>query len=734
MELPGVQKMKKWLKLTAVISVVVALAGCSAGGQEGTTSSGGSGSGSGSTTTPTITVALSSSTVTTASPATVTATLKDAAGAAISGNVVNFSVTSTVGLLSATSALTNSSGQASVLLSPATASAVGADTLNVTSTVAGVVATGSVGYQTSAVTAGFGTFTTDLGATSAAALAAYGQSDLTLTLTGVSSASPAALTLTSDCISRGKASISPATTTNTTGTATFIYKDTGGCGSVLTADTISASVTGSSTAPATVKVYLTPPTVNSITFNAATPATIYLKGSGYVESSQVSFIVVDTAGNPLPGQAVTLNLSTFAGGVLLDQQSTAETKTSDANGIVSGIVNSGTVPTPVRVIATLQNTSISTVSSNLAIVTGLPSQLHFSLSQQTINVEGFDRDGTANSYTVLAADRSGNPVPDGTSIIFWAEGGQIQGSATTAVSGGIASATASFVSQSPRPADGRVTILAYAIGEESFIDLNGDNVWEAGEPFQDLGDVVKDVHFDGIFDPANDEYVSLSQISGTSNSQTCSDQTATYPQFAVNNPTAAGNDFTPSRPGTCDGTWSGKTYVRRSVETVFSSSTPDLLWAGRTLANVPNSGLDSSCTVVAKYTAPSTLSPTQSNFYEVFHDTPTNTNDSTWYSGSASTLSGVLDFIVGDDNVVRLNPMPAGTVIAVANASTGLTVTLLGGSPVANTSSATSASVSYAFSGVTSGSFGLTVTTPKGQATTYTISVKAAAAPIACTL
>jgi hypothetical protein len=718
------------MKFILAMLVAVLLAGCSAGGTScsgtGCTSSG---SGSGTVTdVPAITVSLSSSTVTTAAPATVTATLTNSAGKAIAGNVVNFSVSPTIGALTATSALTDSSGHASVLLSPATASAVGADTLTVTSTVSGTVVSGSAGYQTSAVTAAFGSFTTDLGATSSTPLSAYGQSGLTLTLTGVSSASPAALTLTSDCISRGKASISPATVTNTTGTATFIYKDTGGCGSLLTADTISASITGSSAAPATVKVYLTAPIANSITFNTATPSTIYLKGSGYVESSQVSFIVVDTAGNPLPGQAVTLNLSTFAGGVLLDQQSTAETKTSDANGLVSGIVNSGTVPTPVRVIATLLNTTISTVSSNLAIVTGLPAQLQFSLSQKTINIEGADYDGTTNSYTVLAADRSGNPVPDGTSIIFWAEGGQIQGSATTAVAGGVASATASFVSQNPRPADGRVTILAYAIGEESFIDLNGNNVWDTGEPFQDLGDVVKDVHFDGIFDPANDEYVSLSQLNVSGNTQTCNDQTAAYPQFTVNNPGLFGKPFTPSRPGTCDGTWSGKTYVRQAVETVFSSSSPDLLWAGKTGSNSASSGLDSTCTVVAKYTAPPTLDATQTGFYEV------GGGNSTWYSGSTSTLTGTLDFTVGDDNAVRLNPMPAGTVIAVGNASTGLTATLLGGSPVANTSFAPPAAVSYSLSGVTSGTFSLTLTTPKGLASTYAITVVAGPRPSACAL
>jgi hypothetical protein len=712
--------MRKRLLFVALVATAAILAGCSGGGATSCAGTGCSSNGNPGTGTPTVAATLSSSTVTTASPATVTATVKNASGAAVAGALVNFSVNATVGALSATTALSDSGGHASVLLSPASGTSVGADVVTITASVNGTVATGTVGYQTSAVTAAFGTFVTDLGADASHRLAAYGQSDLTLTLTGVSSASPAALTLTSDCLTRGKATISPSATTNTTGTATFIYKDAGGCGSQLDADTISASISGSSVAPTTLKVFLTSPAVNSITFDSATPATIYLKGSGYVESSQVRFKVVDTAGNALPGQAVVLNLSTFAGGVLLDQQSAPETKTSDANGFVTGIVNSGTVPTPVRVIATLQNTLISTVSSNLAIVTGLPSQLHFSLSQKTINIEGALVDGTTNTYSILAADRSGNPVPDGTSIIFWAEGGQIQGSATTAVTGGIATAVANFVSQNPRPLDGRATVLAYAIGEESFVDLNGNNVWDASEPFQDLGDVVKDVQYDGTFDVNNDEYVSLSLLNVLGNTQVCSDQTAAYPQFAL--------DFgTPSRPTTCDATWSGKTYVRRAVETVFSTSAPDLLWAGKADSN--GGGLNNTCGTVSKLLAPPMIDPTHYVLYEA------GAGDSTWYSGSSAIQAGTLQFIVGDRNAIRLNPMPAGTTLSVGTASAGMTVALLGGSPVANSSTATSAAFSYQFAFPTqSGSFPLSVTSPGGLRVTYVISVVAGARPSSCAL
>jgi hypothetical protein len=83
---------------------------------------------------------------------------------------------------------------------------------------------------------------------------------------------------------------------------------------------------------------------------------------------------------------------------------------------------------------------------------------------------------------------------------------------------------------------------------------------------------------------------------------------------------------------------------------------------------------------------------------------------------------------VSDRNAVRLNPMPAGTTVSV-RASTGITVSVGGGSPVPSTSSATSASVLYQFTDATDGSISVTTTSPFGLATTYTFDVTTAAAP-----
>ena len=75
--------------------------------------------------------------------------------------------------------------------------------------------------------------------------------------------------------------------------------------------------------------------------------------------------------------------------------------------------------------------------------------------------------------TARLADHFRNPVPDGTVVNFTTEGGSIVASCQTTP--GACSST--MTSQAPRLAtDNRVTVLAYAVGEESFIDLNGNGV------------------------------------------------------------------------------------------------------------------------------------------------------------------------------------------------------------------------------------------------------------------
>lgn len=665
------------VKWAVAIGSAALIGACGGGGNDAGTSPFGSGSGSGgsggtgggTSGVPTITLSLSSTTVTAATPATATATVLNASGAAVSGQVVAFSTVSGLGTFNATSALTDASGKALVAVYPASGATSGADQVVATTTVNGVALTASQGFQLSSSTVTIASFTSDVGTNS---LSAYGQTNLTVSVAGAAAGTPVTATVSSVCVNKGKATLTPTSATTTNGVATFTYKDQG-CGATDSADSLQAVLTGSA-ATSSLSLKLTSPQVSSLSFISASPEVIYLKGSGFTESSTVTFQVVDVAGNPLPNQSVTLTATTQAGGLTLDPASLAGPKLSDSNGRVSAIVNSGTVPTPVRVQAstTVGSTTISTVSSSLSVAVGLPSQLNFSLSQGTLNIEGFDIDGTPNTYNIIASDRLSNPVPAGTSINFVSEGGQVEGIKQIALVNGLARTTANFISASPRPANGRITIVAYALGEESFIDANGNNVYDCGESFQDLGDIYIDRAFNGIFDSAEDQFISLA----TTNSSSC-----TLPVTNPASPLLGLNASIPSVTANAangakgpDGIW-GRAYVRRAAETVLSTSSARPVWLGAP------SGLTSAATIA--------LATDSSGIQSTFNVLGGSTVQ-------VSAAQGSLNFLISDANSVRLNPMAAGTTVSGTTTTDGWTVTASGG-PVPSTLSAPLGIIDYKF-------------------------------------
>jgi len=695
---------------SAVLVSTLMMAACGGGGSEAAGTpvigNGQTGGGTGGTVaSPKMSIALSANTVTAAAPATVSVTLKSPAGAPIPGQVVTFSTAGTLGALSPASALTDGNGVASVVLKPASPTAAGADTVKATATVDGKEVTASTGFQLTATDVAISSFTADV-----TGLSAYGQTTLTVNLSGTSASSPVNVSLSSACVTNGKGTLTPATVTTSTGRATFTFRD-GGCGAVQRSDSLQASVTGSA-ATASLTLPVASPAVSSISFVEALPQAIYLRGSGYAENANVKFMVKDANGNCVPEQLVELSTTTQAGGLTLDGVSAVGSapptvvKRTDSKGEVLVRINSGTVPTPVRVKATLQGSSISTVSSALAIAVGLPSQLNFSLSQGTRNIEGLNVDGTANTYSILAADRLGNPVPDDTAINFvLMAGGQIQAIRQTALNNnGVATATANFVSSSPRPGDGRITVVAYALGEESFLDLNGNNVYDAGEPFQDLGDVYIDRNFNDFFNADRDQFIPLAVGTG---SQACNPW-GPEPGATL----LATNVSIPSKPASCDQAW-GKNYVRRAIQTVLSGSSPRPVW-GTSLpgdlevyGNCPTVSLTTFDANGQGYTRADPPVPNKQSYF-VFGQ----------HEVKVPGKQGSIYFIAADNNPEAFNPLPAGTVISTA-ATDGLTATVVGGSPVASSLNPTGVAINFKLDDKsTTGTISVTFRTPGGLATT----------------
>ena len=229
-------------RLVAVTAAFVVVA-CGGGGGAGSSpfgGGGGGGTGGGGVVVrqPTISVALSTTTVTAASPATVTATAKDATGAGVVGQVVQFSTTGGLGKFSASSALTDATGTATVSLQPVASSTTGADQVVASTTINGAAVSANAGFQLTATQVTIGSFASDVGT-----LSAYGQATLTVILANAPALTPVNISLASACVAKGKATLTPSTATTSTGGATFTYRDNG-CGATDLTDSLQASITG----------------------------------------------------------------------------------------------------------------------------------------------------------------------------------------------------------------------------------------------------------------------------------------------------------------------------------------------------------------------------------------------------------------------------------------------------------------------------------------------------------
>jgi len=227
-----------------------------------------------------------------------------------------------------------------------------------------------------------------------------------------------------------------------------------------------------------------------------------LKGTGTSirpETGYIRFKVIDLAQAPVANQTVTFSLSPpFNGGASI----TPVSAVTDASGIVTVVVSSGTIQSPLTITATVASNPTLVATEQLSVTSGPPDDDSFSLSAQTLNIEAFNHDGEKNKISVRLADHFNNPPPLGTVVLFTTNGGKIAGSGVTDETGLV---TVDWESQDPRPPNGRYVILAYTVGEESFTDLNGNGLADPGE-FTDTGTAFRDDDNDGSRD-GNEPYI-----------------------------------------------------------------------------------------------------------------------------------------------------------------------------------------------------------------------------------
>ncbi|MFA7242968.1 MAG: Ig-like domain-containing protein [Sulfuricellaceae bacterium] len=643
-----------------------------------------------STSAPTLTLTLTDpstgqtrNSISSGSPALLTATVRDASGATVSGVVVTFATDIAYGSLTPASgtALSDVNGAAKVTLN-ADSAASGASIVTATAQVAGVTVAGSLNYSigTTNITLGPLTFLP------VSPLAAYGTTSVNVTVlsNGVAQTTPTLVTFTSACAGSGKAVLTPAVTT-VNGVATASYRDNG-CNNT---DTVTATL--ASGASATQNLVVTAPGAGSIRFVSVSPSTIALKGTGGAgrqESATVTFRVVDNSGNPIGGKTISFTLSTTLGGLTLSSSSAVS---DPVTGDVVTNVNAGTISTSVRV--TASDGVLSTQSDQLAVATGLPAQDSFSLSALVHNIEGWAFDGEKTTLTARLADHFHNPVSDGTAVYFTSEGGSIAPSCVTL--GGACSVD--FTSQALRPTNGRVTILARAIGEEAFIDLNSNGV---------VDDATEMIDANGASTDIGEAYVDYDE-DGT--------RDATEPYFDFNGDGAysvadgkySGSLCSPSAvAGFCSTQKSidvrGKTII------VLSTSRADITINGGGAIALPvcTAGMGGGVGAPATFTV--TVVDTHGNALPVDTKIDFATTNGTILSETSHTFT---------DSIGCRTVGYAGCPAAVGSATFGdYYVTMQGDATWDTTTGACTNAAS-------SGTFSVTVTTPKNEVTTASVNV-----------
>ena len=580
------------LRVVAYATLAIALAACGGGGgSPGTTSTGsgtgtGTGTGTSATAEPKMTMSIvdgSGADITSLSggqSGVVKVKVVDAAGAAAASAIVQFSASSLVTFTPASgSALTDASGVAIINVKPESVTAAGAVEIKATSVVAGKTATASKNMSVGAAPLTVGTLAFSpapsgkLPAFSTAALA------IPVTSGGQPATSVTGLTLSSLCVGDGTATLVPGSLANGVQSATYTNN---GC--LRGTDTITVSIGNSSQ---TITIGVDAANIGTIQFVGSdlNGSAIVLKGSGGLgrkESALLTFRVLDQNNKGLAGVDVSFRATTNTGGLIVQP----DKGTTDVNGQVTTTVSSGTIPTPVRVIAEASRNGkvISGLSDTLVISTGLPIQRNFSLSADAYNIEGWSTDGTIANLTVRLADQYGNPISDDTAVNFVTEGGAVGSSARgacTTVDGGC---SVQLRSQNFRPLNGRVTVLAYVQGVENFVDSNGDGQFSCtsfvdpngkvpavyrplidtcvsgGEPFTDQGDPFLDAGMLGATTGLQDSgrYGTLDGVYEAANGD------LPIP-FNRSTYSAAGN-----------GAW-GINYISSSVEITFSGADAHLV-------------------------------------------------------------------------------------------------------------------------------------------------------------
>jgi hypothetical protein len=347
----------------------------------------------------------------------------------------------------------------------------------------------------------------------------------------------------------------------------------------------------SGTASANVSIRIASGPAGSLEFVSALPTVIGVKGSALPQKSTITFRVRDVNGNPVTdGTLITFTLISGVGG----GETLEPTQVGTTAGLASTVLTSGTVSGPVRVQASLTVGVITLTSSstNVSIAGGAPSGAHLGVAPAFRNIAGLVTQGIICPVVAIAGDRFGNPVPLNTAISFFTNGGVVSpqgltdelGNAFSEIKTGPPTPRVDATTNFSDPRTGVVTIIAVTQGEETFIDSNGNGLFDGPQEF----------------DPSDPELDTPEPFIDHINLCNGLPFPAPCPADPVNPPILSGNNqFDPTDrfelfiDANGNGTWDPPNGVWDANKPIFASTT--VLFSGPTQLSVGVLQADGSC-------------------------------------------------------------------------------------------------------------------------------------------
>ena len=296
-------------------------------------------------------------------------------------------------------------------------------------------------------------------------------------------ATPEVVTVSSNCLLGGRATVDPASPVSLIANASINYT-----ASTCKGDDVLTATLQSSGAEATGTLSIAPLIGESIAFDETKTGSriVGIRGtgsaSGLTESANIFFSVTDSAAKPIEGTRVNFSLLQSASDAALacdglaycdyasaeDEsagRSTQYTARTGADGSVSTTLLAGSAASPIQVLAYIdtndngerESDEPSSVSKVLFVSTGVADQNSISLSAKLLNpygstlagykggklcsdlgydnasylTGGLEADGLCTEVSVKLADKFNHPVPDGTVATFVSEYGRILSSCAT---------------------------------------------------------------------------------------------------------------------------------------------------------------------------------------------------------------------------------------------------------------------------------------------------------------